>query len=356
MVPLVACGLFALVPSRPDPGALSPAALPLGNADTNANVSAFSVVVPCFSRQGSVHRVLSNLLANTTASEVILVMQSRAVVEDKEGILDRVQRACEDPLRHNGTYRPNGHACDLSKLKVVDNVARNDEIFSASRFFAAAEHATSPVLVHSDDDIRANEKLLRAMVSRVAAAVAAGRTPGLYGPETRACGASGYCNSNECRATDYAWANFPFNNKSGTQIILTDLAATSSEMNALYVQNFERYRDLIVRTRGNGEDLTFNHQVQAAGGERAVVGAITPEYGVLEKKLQSGGYYEFMKGHDGADSYHAAPDHYSLRGAICSCMASGKLEAPLGECVKSSLRKDGLLHLYSGFGNASAYG
>ena len=62
-------------------------------------------------------------------------------------------------------------------------------------------------------------------------------------------------------------------------------------MNALYVQNFELYRDLIVRTRGNGEDLTFNHQVQAAGGERAVVGAITPEYGVLEKKLQSGGYY-----------------------------------------------------------------
>ena len=95
MVPLVACGLFALVPSRPDPGALSPAALPLGNADANANVSAFSVVVPCFSRQGSVHRVLSNLLANTTASEVILVMQSRAVVEDKEGILDRVQRAAE---------------------------------------------------------------------------------------------------------------------------------------------------------------------------------------------------------------------------------------------------------------------
>ena len=131
MVPLVACGLFALVPSRPDPGALSPAALPLGNADTNANVSAFSVVVPCFSRQGSVHRVLSNLLANTTASEVILVMQSRAVVDDKEGILDRVQRACEDPLRHNGTYRPNEHACDLSKLKVVDNVERNDEIFSA---------------------------------------------------------------------------------------------------------------------------------------------------------------------------------------------------------------------------------
>ena len=153
MVPLVACGLFALVPSRPDPGALSPAALPLGNADTNANVSAFSVVVPCFSRQGSLHRVLSNLLANTTASEVILVMQSRAVVDDKDGILDRVQRACEDPLRHNGTYRPNEHACDLSKLKVVDNVERNDEIFSASRFFAAAEHATSPVLVHSDDDI-----------------------------------------------------------------------------------------------------------------------------------------------------------------------------------------------------------
>ena len=58
------------------------------SVDTNANVSAFSVVVPCFSRQGSVHRVLSNLLANTTASEVILVMQSRAVVDDKEGILD----------------------------------------------------------------------------------------------------------------------------------------------------------------------------------------------------------------------------------------------------------------------------
>ena len=122
MVPLVACGLFALVPSRPDPGALSPAALPLGNADTNANVSAFSVVVPCFSRQGSVHRVLSNLLANTTASEVILVMQSRAVVEDKEGILDRVQRACEDPLRHNGTYRPL-YAEDEEKLAYFDAIA-----------------------------------------------------------------------------------------------------------------------------------------------------------------------------------------------------------------------------------------
>ena len=156
--------------------------------------------------------------------------------------------------------------------------------------------------------------------------------------ETRACGANGYCNSNECRATDYAWANFPFNNKSGTQIILTDLAATSSEMNALYVQNFERYRDLIVRTRGNGEDLTFNHEVQGAGGERDLV---------------TKGHWKFMT-ESNSGGYHQKPDHYSLRGAICSCMASGKLEAPLGECVKSSLRKDGLLHLYSGFGNASA--
>ena len=170
---IITSELALALPSKPavlaSGQAGAPSAFPFGDA-----VPAYSVVVPCFSRQASVHLVLANLLAKTTAAEVVLAMQSSAVVSDAKGIRRRVQEQCDDKR----------HPCHISKLKMVDNVARNDEIFSASRFFVAAENATSPVLVHHDDDIIVDETMLRAMVSRVVAAFQPFHADAPHGPPT----------------------------------------------------------------------------------------------------------------------------------------------------------------------------
>ena len=125
---------------------------------------------------------------------------------------------------------------------VVKDMDEWDLIYGPAARFLAASRARTSVLVHMDDD----EIPCEAQVCKLA--VRALREPiGLYGypKQGRVCINKGY--------KVIRYKGMPFN------VLLTLFAATSRIFNDAFVRHFSRYAELLVSSKGNGEDLAYNH-------------------------------------------------------------------------------------------------
>ena len=92
-----------------------------------------------------------------------------------------------------------------------------------------------------DDDLVPSEKLVNDMYKE-----AKNDHMNLYGPMSR-----------ECTKDGYRFLNFDKHN-----IILTGLSMTSKDLIDSFVKNFDMYSDHLKETHGNGEDLSFNHNLK----------------------------------------------------------------------------------------------
>lgn len=132
------------------------------------------------------------------------------------------------------------------RIQVVD-MGGWDRIYGPAARFFAASRARESVLVHLDDDEIPCEK----QVCRVA--LHALMEPiGLYGHHKRICTSGGYNPPGNPLNTNH-WHVAPFN------VLLTLFAATSRVVNDAFVRYFSTYAEPLASTRGNGEDIAYNH-------------------------------------------------------------------------------------------------
>ena len=125
---------------------------------------------------------------------------------------------------------------------VTKDMGEWDKIYGPAARFLAASRARMSVLVHMDDD----EIPCEAQVCKLA--VRALREPiGLYGyaKQGRVCINKGY------KVIRYKGMAF--------NVMLTLFASTSRLFNDAFVRHFSRYSELLVSSKGNGEDLAYNH-------------------------------------------------------------------------------------------------
>lgn len=123
-----------------------------------------------------------------------------------------------------------------------------DRIYGPAARFFAASRARQSVLVHLDDDeIPCEQQVCRLATQALQEPI------GLYGHHKRVCTKeTGYkvpANPNSKRW----WHIVQFN------VILTLFAATSRLVNDAFVRYFSPYAEALASTRGNGEDIAFNH-------------------------------------------------------------------------------------------------
>jgi cellulose synthase/poly-beta-1,6-N-acetylglucosamine synthase-like glycosyltransferase len=109
---------------------------------------------------------------------------------------------------------------------------------AASRFFAV-EEAIYENILFLDDDLLPSNKFVSDLLQKVKE-----EPIGLYGPYPRYCG-----------------GRYIYNPKN-YNVVLTGLAMTSKKVVQNYLQNFSVYKDFLVESRGNGEDLSFNHNLR----------------------------------------------------------------------------------------------
>ena len=177
-----------------------------------------------------------------------------------------------EPMRRNGSEILVGHGSNESLLWALSGcgpmckvglirhlcmapLEQSLGVRVASRYFMA-NYAKNDVLLHLDDDKQPTERIVTALASQVASetgfpAYPEPAAPAMYGPssEFRACGVHGI-------------NTLPYDPTApDRQIVLTNLAATSLELNRRYLQAFPAYQPLLKASGGNGEDISFAHFV-----------------------------------------------------------------------------------------------
>ena len=220
-----------------------------------------SVVIPSFARPGNLHHQLVWLLQleplHRRRSEVIVSHGSQRSWDERDAIDRATAEGCAAARR----------SCAGALVRHVNSTALNARVFTAHRFFAAAQSGNE-VLLHLDDDLVPGEAMLVALVDAVALepGFPAAPRPGLYGPSGfgRACGPAGYQRGQGADPSAAA--------------VITNLAAASKALNRRYLDAFEdSFGPLLHGTRGNGEDLTYSHVAQRSGGVRRALGTCDAE-------------------------------------------------------------------------------
>ena len=321
-----------------------------------------SVIIPSFSRMSNLPFGLAWLLRLEPllreGSEIIVSHGSRQSFEAVHAMQANLTIECNDPTRR---------ACAddyAARVRHIDNVKINKNVYVAQRYFAARS-AANAVLLHVDDDIVPGEAMLQALIDRVASEPGfpsyAEYAPGLYGPSGlgRYCSQDGY--TTEVK-TD-KWIE-----QRDAQFLSSQLTATSSAANAIYLERFETdYAQLLHASGGNGEDLTFARSVGRVGpsGKRGVlqpVGSCSAERALAHHHPR--GWRDacatremeiaWVRGHAhdeywaSTGQYHTRADHYEAREAICKCLhkphynmgKKGYVGAELRDCALPDAPKD----------------
>jgi len=167
---------------------------------------------------------------------------------------------------------------EFEGCKNVKNYEKNDLYGCTQRWFAY-ENSKNEYIMLLDDDLLPDEKLVNDMFKNLK------EDPiNLYGPMSRKCTKKGY-----------EFFGFDKHN-----IILTGLSMTSKKLISSYIQNFNNYKDHLEETHGNGEDLSFNHNLKKVYNKVGKV--VKGNHKTLDFET---------------DAYSLNPNHNSLRHKFC---------------------------------------
>ena len=258
-----------------------------------------SVVIPTVSNQWTVQGALRYLLValiqspqlSHPRSEVILNHGTEASYRARSELERLVSLRLRRPTLSNSQQEPapscrhrllpkepNGTAVDTQHLAhaqhlsaalcVVHSYGPRAELFAASRFFAAASIATNEVIITIDDDVLPYAPQLSPLLEAFACGVAlesgfpryslSTQAPGLHGNQERFCDARGY----EQKARRPGGPTHRRQHR-GPLVVLTNFASFSRELARRLTARFDDwYGELIVRSRGNGEDIVFSDGVR----------------------------------------------------------------------------------------------
>ena len=122
-----------------------------------------------------------------------------------------------------------------------------DQIYGPAARFVAASRARESVLIHLDDDeVPCEKQVCRLALHALMEPI------GLYGHHKRVCTDRGYTTPGNPMNTNH-WHATHFN------VLLTLFASTSRFVNDAFLRKFDGYAEPLASTRGNGEDLAYNH-------------------------------------------------------------------------------------------------
>ena len=174
---------------------------------------------------------------------------------------------------------------NFQKVKVFDDFTNNDKYYAARRYIGMAEKATNDIVITLDDDELPNEQLISNLVKAVQADPSR-----MYGHLPRTCNQNGY------------------NTKSGkdNNMILNPMALEKRIVEAYKNTALSKDQKILKQTKGNGEDILFNHFVKQYTGK-------DPK--VVKGKVR------FM---DSSNGYHDRPSHYSIRTKLCKRLYARK--------------------------------
>jgi GR25 family glycosyltransferase involved in LPS biosynthesis len=208
--------------------------------------ASLSVVIPSYARPGNVRKLISKLITYNNIGEII-------VAHNKKETYEKFDNAT------NLTYFDDPHGATI-------------------RFFAAKE-ATNDCVLFVDDDHVPSMSLIQSMLKEYR------KNPiGIYGPNCRKCSENGY------------FTNLLVEKN----IVLTSILMTDKSVVLNFLDKFDQYSDFLKKTRGNGEDILFNHN-------------FVKEYRVDPKCVK--GDYKNLDQVTGA--YHKKKDHYETRDELC---------------------------------------
>lgn len=154
-------------------------------------------------------------------SEILVAHGSRASLDARTELEAATSAACEE----TGVCR--------QRVRHLDLVELNDEMWVAERFYAGTL-ANNQVVVHLDDDLLPSRELLDKLTLAVIKepGFPNAQRPGLYGPALRQCDGAGYAdplNAGTHPGPDRALR---------TDVVLTNVAATSKLLNERFVESF----------------------------------------------------------------------------------------------------------------------
>ncbi len=194
-----------------------------------------SVVVPTLCKRVDRLAVLVDRLSMMACiGEVMLVSREPCITEVKHMLITHVERMQQIEAR------------SVAPVTVIDMGGWDRLYGPASRFFAASR-ARQSVLVHLDDDeIPCEQQVCRLARQALLEPI------GLYGHHKRICTSRGYKSPGDPSNIRW-WTKAPFN------VLLTLFAATSRHVNDAFVRYFASYAEPLASSRGNGEDIAYNH-------------------------------------------------------------------------------------------------
>ena len=165
------------------------------------------------------------------------------------------------------------------KTKIIDDFENNDILKAGRRWIGIVNNCKNDIIINMDDDLIPSEKLLYDLVYNVI------RNPiAIYGPLKRLCDKSGY--KTNPSVNDY-------------NTILTPILISSKKVFQSYFENqLENDIPILIKNKGNGEDLLFNRYLIKEGIPRIYIE----------------GKYEKL---DTSNGYSSLENHYKVRGELC---------------------------------------
>lgn len=235
----------------------------------------FFVIIVWFST-----RQRESLSVPDTAVTVVVCNYKRPHnLEKSLPILAEYPEITEIIVSHN--LKENYREFSFPKVKNVTNYRLNEQFGSTSRYFAAVS-ALSPWILFLDDDHLPSRALIQDLMRKMEE-----NPVGLYGPYTRLCNERGYFQL-------LLWL------RGGYNAVLTPILMTSKQILDRFLQNFHRYAPFLEQTKGNGEDLAFNHHLMQ-------------EFGIQAEQVK--GSFETLDEDTG--SYRGRASHYKVRNRFC---------------------------------------
>jgi hypothetical protein len=158
------------------------------------------------------------------------------------------------------------------------NIKEFDNTYGATSRFFSASHSSNDYILFLDDDLIPSKKLVKLLLDYQI------KNPiSISGPMTRLCNNNGY----------YMLFYKNYN------IILTPCLMTNKSLVINYLKNFDKYKDFLKNSKGNGEDLSFNHNLYT-------------QYNIKPTLIK--GYYQML---DTSNGYSSNINHRFIRNSFC---------------------------------------
>ena len=156
----------------------------------------------------------------------------------------------------------------------------NTHKYGAAERFFSVQHIKNNWTLFIDDDHLPSVSLIKSLCENMAY-----DEMNIYGPFPRSC-------------TNYGYFYFYFLNYN---TILTPILMTNKKIITSYLENFDKYKDSLIKHKGNGEDLSFNHHFRNYYNKHPVF-----VYGSYELLPEGDGF-----------TYSKQQNHWSIRSNIC---------------------------------------